>query len=568
MQFPSSHPMAIIQRARINPKSLTHADVMQLQRTIGNRAVGRLLTEIGLIPSTAKQAQPIQMQTIPEEEEEPLQGKFAEPIQRQEIPEEEEPLQGKFENKPEQEICPSCSSLPIQREKENLTGMPDNLKAGVESLSGIDMSDVRVHFNSSKPAKVGALAYTQGTNIHISPGREKHLPHEAWHVVQQAQGRVQPTMQLKNVAVNDEGVLEREADVMGSNALKHERKMPKKELDTVSTMKGKFDSTHLTKDKNKKPAEEVAGFVRQPEVSESKYLSASVNLSYNKRLQKVTNNNTRIQQFNPYQSMTNSQERICSSTVVQRRERLVADFRRKDQFWVKTAEMIESENISTFVHINRQPSQEQFKDIIKDPDYERYSVNQPPEPSEVVDGGRKRKRVLLGDHFSREHFTRDKNVHITLEGRYMDVMSKLLEMSDMRETIKLGEPTGRYDNLDFGGMYEHGGVCKSDYSIQQWIENVADITETRLLRFIDSEVALSNLPQYKDAKPEERREMIETNNESVKRLIEVLNEVKTSTLNYTNHLIESTRDLQDMDAHNKLVHYGGNPWRILPKPKF
>ncbi len=49
IQAPSSHPMAIIQHVRINPKSLTHADVMQLQQTIGNRAVVRLLTEIGAI---------------------------------------------------------------------------------------------------------------------------------------------------------------------------------------------------------------------------------------------------------------------------------------------------------------------------------------------------------------------------------------------------------------------------------------------------------------------------------------------------------------------------------------
>lgn len=79
------------------------------------------------------------------------------------------------------------------------------------------MSDVRVHYNSSKPADVGALAYTQGTNIHVAPGQERHLPHEAWHVVQQAQGRVKPTMQLKyGVPVNDDEGLEHEADVMGA----------------------------------------------------------------------------------------------------------------------------------------------------------------------------------------------------------------------------------------------------------------------------------------------------------------------------------------------------------------
>jgi hypothetical protein len=410
-QIPISNPMAIIQRAKINPKSLTHADVMQLQRTIGNRAVGMLLTGIGNT-STVQQAtvqrqeiseeetcpscmqrqeipeeeeslqgkmiETIQRQEIPEEEEplqgkiadtfqrqeipeeeeplqgkmteivqrqeileeeeplqgkmvgtiqcqdipeeeEPVQGKMAETIQRQEIPEEEEPLQGKFESKPEQTTCPSCVQRqeipeeeeplqgkmietiqrqeipeeeepvqgkmaetvqrqdipeeeeplqgrfkePIQRQeipeeeeplqgkfensgqitcpscsavsliqrqeipeeeeplktkRENNTGMPDNLKAGVENLSGIDMSDVRVHYNSDKPKDVGALAYTQGTDIHVAPGQERHLPHEAWHVVQQMQGRVQPTMQLKDMSVNDDEGLEREADEMGEHA--------------------------------------------------------------------------------------------------------------------------------------------------------------------------------------------------------------------------------------------------------------------------------------------------------------------------------------------------------------
>jgi hypothetical protein len=90
----------------------------------------------------------------------------------------------------------------------------------VENLSGIDMSGVRVHYNSTKPAEVGALAYTQGANIHVAPGQERHLPHEAWHVVQQVKGRVKPTMQLKDgVPVNDDEELEHEADKMGAFAI-------------------------------------------------------------------------------------------------------------------------------------------------------------------------------------------------------------------------------------------------------------------------------------------------------------------------------------------------------------
>ena len=107
----------------------------------------------------------------------------------------------------------------IQRQSKNETGLPDNLKSGVESLSGISMDAVRVHYNSAKPAQLNALAYAQGNDIHLGSGQEKHLPHEAWHVVQQAQGRVMPTMQMKDgVPVNDDAGLEHEADVMGAKA--------------------------------------------------------------------------------------------------------------------------------------------------------------------------------------------------------------------------------------------------------------------------------------------------------------------------------------------------------------
>lgn len=141
------------------------------------------------------------------EDEEPLQGKFA-PVQRVE---EDELLQGKFDTVQRQEQVTS---------KPNNTGLPNQLKSGIESLSGMSMDHVKVHYNSSQPAQLNALAYAQGSDIHVAPGQEQHLPHEAWHVVQQAQGRVKPTMQMKDgVPVNDDAGLETEADVMGAKAL-------------------------------------------------------------------------------------------------------------------------------------------------------------------------------------------------------------------------------------------------------------------------------------------------------------------------------------------------------------
>ena len=161
------------------------------------------------------------LQRISDEEVETLQGRFDAPVQR--VEEEDDTLQSKFES-PVQKVSDEDEDLiqgkfdkPVH--KKNETGMPDNLKAGIESLSGFSMDDVRVHYNSSKPATVQALAYTQGTDIHVAPGQEKCLPHEAWHVAQQMAGRVSPTTNINGMPVNDNATLENEADVMGEKAV-------------------------------------------------------------------------------------------------------------------------------------------------------------------------------------------------------------------------------------------------------------------------------------------------------------------------------------------------------------
>ena len=125
-------------------------------------------------------------------------------------------------SKTEGDLTQETSSAPIQAkeaETANKKGLPDPLKTGIEHLSGYSMDDVKVHYNSVKPALLQAHAYAQGTDIHIAQGQEEHLPHEAWHVVQQKQGRVKPTVQMKGeVYVNDDKSLEQEADVMGEKS--------------------------------------------------------------------------------------------------------------------------------------------------------------------------------------------------------------------------------------------------------------------------------------------------------------------------------------------------------------
>jgi hypothetical protein len=173
---------------RMSPFSTSH--IAQLQRTIGNRAVAQLFRS--------------------------------------------------------QSPTPTPSEKPIQTKKNN-TGMPDNLKSGVENLSGMSMDSVKVHYNSDKPTQLQALAYAQGNDIHVGPGQEQHLPHEAWHVVQQRQGRVAPTQQAGRVAINDDNGLESEADHMGAKAsdLGGER-MQMKRSDNDSLVSGEASTSSDT----------------------------------------------------------------------------------------------------------------------------------------------------------------------------------------------------------------------------------------------------------------------------------------------------------------------------------
>jgi hypothetical protein len=96
--------------------------------------------------------------------------------------------------------------------------LPEPLRAGVESLSGLAMDDVRVDYDSPKPKALNAMAFTEGPHIFVGPGQREHLAHEAWHVVQQKQARVTGLREDGDHAVNDDPTLETEASLMGARA--------------------------------------------------------------------------------------------------------------------------------------------------------------------------------------------------------------------------------------------------------------------------------------------------------------------------------------------------------------
>lgn len=99
---------------------------------------------------------------------------------------------------------------------DRVDALPGAIRSRAEALSGINLSGVRVHYDSQRPAVLGAQAFTRGSDIFLGGGQARHLAHEAWHVVQQRQGRVAPTAALHGQALNDEGSLEREADTMAT----------------------------------------------------------------------------------------------------------------------------------------------------------------------------------------------------------------------------------------------------------------------------------------------------------------------------------------------------------------
>lgn len=149
------------------------------------------------------------------------------------------------------------------QKKENKTGMPDNLKSGIENLSGIAMDNVNVHYNSAKPAQLSAHAYAQGIDIHIAPGQEKHLPHEAWHIVQQKQNRVKPTIQMKEgVKINDDKNLEKEADVMGVKAIQTFSSAFANNTQTSTPDSGRHFNSETQLKRNIKSTTSVSGVVQ------------------------------------------------------------------------------------------------------------------------------------------------------------------------------------------------------------------------------------------------------------------------------------------------------------------
>lgn len=107
----------------------------------------------------------------------------------------------------------------VLTEKDNGgSNLPQVLRERLEKQSGLSLEDIRVHYNSHNPQKIGAKAYTEGKQIYIAPKQENTLEHEVIHAVQQKQGRVPPEIRIGGTYVNQSLHLEQEAN-HGSSAV-------------------------------------------------------------------------------------------------------------------------------------------------------------------------------------------------------------------------------------------------------------------------------------------------------------------------------------------------------------
>jgi hypothetical protein len=102
--------------------------------------------------------------------------------------------------------------------------LPDAVRGKMEAALGADFANVRVHVGP-QPERVGAIAFTIGSDIYFAPGRyqpetiegQQLLGHELAHVVQQRAGRVRNPLG-SGLAVVQDHALEAEADRMGQRA--------------------------------------------------------------------------------------------------------------------------------------------------------------------------------------------------------------------------------------------------------------------------------------------------------------------------------------------------------------
>ncbi|MDB4948328.1 MAG: hypothetical protein JWM27_977 [Gemmatimonadetes bacterium] len=227
VQVAAPHPAAVLSRALASGAGMRPADVLSLQRTLGNRAVQRMLAggprvqaklsvnvpgdpyevEADAVarqvvsainqPAPAAGTAGAGVQRVEEDEDKLLTKPL---LQRDPLPEDEEKLLAKPDLMREGESAPAPVASHVESQIESARGggqaMDPGIRGAMESAFSADFSGVRVHTGAESDSlnrAVQARAFTTGQDIFFSGGEydpassggQELLAHELTHVVQQ-----------------------------------------------------------------------------------------------------------------------------------------------------------------------------------------------------------------------------------------------------------------------------------------------------------------------------------------------------------------------------------------------
>jgi len=255
---------------RKTPHTLPH-HILHLQRTVGNRAVGRLIQaklavsdpgdryeqeadhvaeRVTSMPSP-ESTHTAQRQIMPEEEKDtqllqtkPLAASITPLAQRQAMPEEEEenPVQPKRSARADSVDAGRGIEQQLHQSSGKGRPLPESVRSYMESRFGTDFSGVRVHTGSESQRlnrSLNAQAFTVGKDMYFgaskSPNDLRLTAHELTHVVQQTgSGTTQ-----RKVTRGESAMVQRETKLGITE--KYDPMMPRAEVQQV--LQGFFEKT-------------------------------------------------------------------------------------------------------------------------------------------------------------------------------------------------------------------------------------------------------------------------------------------------------------------------------------
>ncbi len=270
-----------LQQAMTHPETARPADILALQRTAGNRAVGRVIQAKLKVGPAGDQYEQEADRMADQVTSQPAPATEAPAVQRQE---EEEELQMK-------PIAPRQAGDAFEAEEEverRLTGLqgkgsplPEEVRSDMERRFGADFGQVRVHTDNDAAElnqELQAKAFTHGSDIYFDAGNydpgsstgKRLLAHELTHIVQQGGDKIGHTRGAHpQVRTADANVVQRHYwDQVGLTEEEWNKKSPKERAELINS---------IIEPKTKAPPKQE----KKPETTETKQ-SKSGSLEFEK----------------------------------------------------------------------------------------------------------------------------------------------------------------------------------------------------------------------------------------------------------------------------------------------